>query len=64
MNNKSWKNTKEWEKRYAEKNKKLCEDNICNEIDSNKHKNRAGWAFLVLTLIVTGYFFVWAWTNF
>lgn len=31
---------------------------------ANKQKDRAGWAFLVLTLIVAGYFFVWAWTNF
>lgn len=35
-----------------------------NETDCKKLKNRAGWAFLVLTLIVAGYFFVWAWTNF
>ena len=35
-----------------------------DETDCNKLKNRAGWAFLVLTIIVTSYFFVWAWTNF
>lgn len=55
-----WKDTPEQAKRRAEFLENIKKENMQWE----QRMNRAGWAFLVLTLIVAGYFFVWAWTNF
>lgn len=34
------------------------------EVPEEKCSSRASWALVILTIIVSGYFFVWAWTNF
>ena len=61
MNGKNdWKDTPEQAKRRAEFLENIKKENMQWE----QRINRAGWALVVLTLIVAGYFFVWAWTNF